>query len=591
MKKNKFAYSLIVSLGLFAFGAVGLSGCSSATGFKAAAVSLDKASLELQVGDTVTLKAKVSKGYSAELRWFSSNENVAYVDGGHVFATGEGTAVITAAYGGGFADCTVVVSGTGGGGDTGDRLLLNPTKMTLEVGKTGNIKYTISPADATVTFSSEKEDIATVDASGMVTAVAVGATVITARGSNDKIATCSITVTEAGQGGGGGGGEELDIAVDKNLGYTGALTIGSPLIQKSFTESLLADFNRLTGSNIAFTVSQFEEDNGTSGYGKADSMPAVFPYASDQTLTLYQFGALSSVNNTDKKWIKENMGADALTAATLTSAVGYPFAADNGVVMFYDKSNIPDISAVDTVTKLLALATEQDKEINYSIGNAFYAAGALMTYAGGHSLYTLTPTNTSYTSSSTFGSAEGVKAAKLIRNIITHGQVRNATAAPVGDVLVTITDVSKVQSFKTRLGANYGVAPLPFVEDGVRLGSFLGYKFLGVNNTLSQSDKTMASAVAKFLCSEYAQAKRFDNFYTRPTLKSLEEYAGNEPHIAALAEQSKNGGTIPLTAISSELWSQAGAAVTSIKALAADAPDSEYKSILDLLDSQLNKTE
>ena len=219
--------------------------------------------------------------------------------------------------------------------------------------------------------------------------------------------------------------------------------------------------------------------------------------------------------------------------------------------------------------------------------NGFYAAGALMTYTGGTNLYELTPNDTSFSSSSTFNTTEGVAGARLVNRIANEPMVRNATSAPTGDVLATITDVSKVRAFKEQLGSKYAVAPLPFVEGDIRLGSFLGYKFYGVNNKLSKADKEKASAVAKFLCSEYAQVKRFDAYNVRPTLLDLASYAANEPHIAALAAQQASQSTIGLTATDSGFWSATAAAVTSIKALSAGAADSEYKTILKSLDSQL----
>ena len=94
-------------------------------------------------------------------------------------------------------------------------------------------------------------------------------------------------------------------------------------------EGLLADFNTFTGSNMTWTIMDFEEDNGTSGYKDASGMPAVFPYASDQTMTLSQFGALANVPNSDVDWIIDNMGDNVRKAASLNKVVGYPFAADN----------------------------------------------------------------------------------------------------------------------------------------------------------------------------------------------------------------------------------------------------------------------
>ena len=585
MKRKVFNFSLLAGIGLLAFGVVGLSGCSSSASsqFSAASVSLNKSSLQMAVGEREKLNVTVSKGYGSEVRWFTSNENVVYVSDGYVFAVGEGVATVTAAIGGGYADCVVTVSGEGGADPTtGNVLSINPTSKTIKLNETFTITYSGKAEDGsqvTASFDTSNATVATVDATGLVTGVGVGSATISVVGSNGLSKNCSVTVKDPSQG----GGSDYDIAVDTNLGYSGELTVGSPLIQREFMTSLLREFNELTGSSVKFTVTTFEEDNGTSGYGDAKSMPAVFPYASDQTLTLYQFNALSTVGRTDAGWIKEKMGDGAYNAAKLSSLVGYPFSSDNGVVMFYNKSVCQE-NEIDTLDKLFALADSKDMEVNMPIGNGFYAAGSLMTYANGNSLYSLTPTATSYTVTSNFNSDAGLKGAKVVRRIANEGSLRNATSAPINDVLATIVDASKVQDFKKTLGANYGVAPLPFVESNVRLGSFLGYKFYGVNNTLNATDKATAAAVAKFLCSEYVQVKRFDEYNVRPTLTGLADYAKGEEHIDALTAQEAAHATIPLTAISSELWSASATAEGAIKVLGASAADSEYRTILDTLD-------
>ena len=585
MKRKVFNFSLLAGIGLLAFGVVGLSGCGSSASsqFSPASVALNKSSLQMAVGEVEKLNVTVSKGYGSDVRWFTSNESVVHVNGGYVFGVGEGSATVTAAIGGGYADCVVTVSGEGGADPvSGNVLSINPTSKTIKLNETFTITYSGKAEDGsqvTASFDSSDATVATVDAAGLVTGVGVGSATISVVGSNGLSKNCSVTVKDPEQG----GGSDLDIAVDTNLGYSGELTVGSPLIQREFMTKLLAEFNELTGSSVKFTVTTFEEDNGTSGYGDAKSMPAVFPYASDQTLTLYQFNALSTVGRTDASWIKEQMGDSAYNAAKLSSLVGYPFSSDNGVVMFYNKS-VCTADQIDTLDKLFALADSKDMEVNMPIGNGFYAAGSLMTYAGGNSLYSLTPTATSYTVTSNFNSDAGLKGAKVVRRIANEASLRNATSAPINDVLVTIVDASKVQDFKKTLGANYGVAPLPYVEDGVRLGSFLGYKFYGVNNTLNATDKTTAAAVAKFLCSEYVQVKRFDEYNVRPTLTGLADYAKGEEHIDALTAQEAAHATIPLTAISSELWSASATAEGAIKVLAANAADSEYRTILDTLD-------
>lgn len=588
MKRRFFNSSLITGVSLLAFGMVTLSSCST-TQFVPATVRVNPEALTISVGEGKQLRASVSKGYGTDVRWFTSNENAVYVDeySGYVLGVGEGTAKITASLGGGYGYCQVTVSGEGGGG-TVDYLSINPTSKTIKVGGSFTISHSAYPRDTVVNYSSDNPSVASVVAtSGLVTGVAVGTANITATGSNGKTATCSVTVND------GSSGEDYDIAVDTNLGYSGSLTIGSPLNQRGFMQELLNDFNRLTNSNITFTVTTHEEDQGTSGYPDAQSMPAIFPYASDQTLTLYQYNALSNLGRSDYNWVKEQMGESAYNAARLGSnVVGFPFAADNGIVMFYN-TDVCSESDIDTLSKLFAKAEETGYDFDFTLGTGFFAAGVLMTYSEGESLYTLTPSQKTYKSSASFNSEIGLAGAKLINKIYKEGQPVNAAQAPTtnNEVLATITDASKVGSFKSSMGSKYAVAPLPYIDDEktTRLGSYLGYKFYGINNNLSATDKTKASAVAKFLCSEYSQAKRFDQYSVRPTLTSLVSYAENEPHVAAINKQEMAKATIPLTAVASELWSATATAVTSIRQLPLDAPDSSYVTILETLDGELTK--
>lgn len=75
---------------------------------------------------------------------------------------------------------------------------LSKTALTLEAGKTGKLSATVLPTTATdksVTWSSNNEAVATVNANGTVTAHKAGTAVITARTANGKSASCTVTVT------------------------------------------------------------------------------------------------------------------------------------------------------------------------------------------------------------------------------------------------------------------------------------------------------------------------------------------------------------------------------------------------------------
>ena len=591
MRKKFSHFSLMASIGVFAFAAVGIASCSNGL-ISSATVKLSDEEIEIEVGESYELKATLSKGYDSELVWKSSNENFVIVRSGFVFGVGVGNATVSAFYGGGYAECKVTVKDSegGGGGQTKvDYLSISPTSKKCNVGDSFVIDYSVYPEDTTVSFSSRNEEVATVTQEGRVTALASGTANIVVTGSNNKVATCALTVASETDP------TIRDIGVEeKDFNISGiSLRVGAPKNHVSKMKEWLDDFNTLTKSTISFTVSEFEEGDGVSNLPTAQSAPDIFPYASDQTLSFFQLGALATVSKSDSKWIENNMGKDALNAAKLSNVVGYPFTSDNGSVLFYDKTLITDPAQLETLDALYARADELDYTVDIGYGNTFLGAGYLQSYAGGTSLYKLTPTNTSYKSSATFNSEPGLKGARLLYNIINKSASRNSARTPgeKNEVLATVVDVSKVAALKAEMGNKYATAPLPFIDADktVRLGSYLGYKFYGINNTLDKSSQAAASCVARYLCSEYVQAKRYDEFRARPTLTSLQEYASGESHIASLVEQSKNNGTIQLNACGLELWSEVGTAITSIKAFKAEPSDAELTKILEILDAALTK--
>ena len=168
-------------------------------------VSLDKESVELEIGETETLTATVLPENATDktVEWTSSNPSVAKVAAdGTITALAEGTTAITAAAGGKFASCPVTVVKKGE--DPVDPEIkvtsveLDIANAEIVTGNTIQITATVLPANATdktVTWSSSNSSVASVS-NGLVTAKKAGSSVITAT-SGDKRATCTITVTDA----------------------------------------------------------------------------------------------------------------------------------------------------------------------------------------------------------------------------------------------------------------------------------------------------------------------------------------------------------------------------------------------------------
>ena len=161
-------------------------------------VRLDKTSLDLNIGNTAKLTATVSPSDAANknITWTTSNSSVATVKDGTVTAVAAGTATITASSNNGkTASCTVTVTDpnvevTG--------ISLNKTSATITKGSSLTLTATITPSNATdktVTWSTDKSYVASVS-NGKVNANSPGTATITAKTSNGKKATCTITVKD-----------------------------------------------------------------------------------------------------------------------------------------------------------------------------------------------------------------------------------------------------------------------------------------------------------------------------------------------------------------------------------------------------------
>lgn len=178
---------------------------NSSANVQVGSISLNETSQTLIVGETFQLTATVAPADASDptLTWTSSNVAVATVSAtGLVTAVSAGSATITAKANDGSgvsASCTITVQEPV---VLVTSVTLSETSATLIVGDTFQLEATVSPEDATdtsLTWTSSKPSVATVDANGLVTAVAEGKVTITAKANDGsgKKATCTITVEKA----------------------------------------------------------------------------------------------------------------------------------------------------------------------------------------------------------------------------------------------------------------------------------------------------------------------------------------------------------------------------------------------------------
>ncbi len=156
-------------------------------------VSLNKTKLTLGAKEKFTLKATVkpNNATSKKVSWNSSNKKVATVSSKGVVTTKKtGKVTITAKADGKSKKCTITVK------KAPKKITLNAKRKTLKKGKTFKIKAKLpkNTASYKITYKTSNKKVATVSASGKVTAKKKGKATITVTTFNKKKATLKITV-------------------------------------------------------------------------------------------------------------------------------------------------------------------------------------------------------------------------------------------------------------------------------------------------------------------------------------------------------------------------------------------------------------
>ena len=143
--------------------------------------TLSKSEVTLNIGgqETLTITAFVPEYASESATWASNNASIAKVSSkGVITAMGLGDTEITATIGEVVKSCTVHVIAVA------VNSISLPEEANLTLGSSLQLNPTVDPAEAaeqyTISYSSNNEEVATVDANGLVSSVAEGDAVITA---------------------------------------------------------------------------------------------------------------------------------------------------------------------------------------------------------------------------------------------------------------------------------------------------------------------------------------------------------------------------------------------------------------------------
>lgn len=343
------------------------------------------------------------------------------------------------------------------------------------------------------------------------------------------------------------------------------LTVWGPTEQQETLKTMVASFKEANPDlkDVTINVGVCSEGDAHANVSKDPSAAAdVYAFANDQIVNLVRVGALAEVAGIYKDEIIANNGEGAVKAGQFDGKqYAYPYSADNGYFMYYDKSVITEEEA-GSLEKIIAKCEQEKKTIGWPLDDSWYVAGWFFTFGGNYSVeYNEDGSEKSVVC--TFNdTVNGIKAAKGMAKLASStafagaGTSNDTITTGIGDTMaVAITGTWNAEAIEGKLGDNYGVAKLPTVTvDGEtkQLSSFAGYKLYGVNP--HSKDLATAHKLAAYLSSEEMQLLRFKNHKIGPSNTKAAANAEVQANPALAALSAQNAYAVAQTAVPANFW-------------------------------------
>ena len=291
----------------------------------------------------------------------------------------------------------------------------------------------------------------------------------------------------------------------------------------------------------------------------------VFAFANDQLYDLVSAGALYEVTINKDEIIAANVPGSIEAATANGELYAYPMTADNGYFLYYDKSVLSE-EDVKSLDGILEASNEAGKKMFMDVSNGWYIASFFLGAGGTLSL------DEEGNQLSDFNNENGVAAGEAIKEFTANEAFLtgddNILKGGIGTTISAgVSGTWNAADIKGILGDNYAATKLPtFTMNGeqVQMGSFAGFKLMGVNSLTEYPEEAMA--LAEWLTNEENQIKRFEVREIGPSnIKAGQsEAVMNNVALAALARQSNYA--VSQKDVKGNYWSPAEAFGTTMEA-------------------------
>ncbi|MCI6272403.1 MAG: extracellular solute-binding protein [Erysipelotrichaceae bacterium] len=309
----------------------------------------------------------------------------------------------------------------------------------------------------------------------------------------------------------------------------------------------------------------------------------VFAFANDQINDLVGAGALYKVTRNAEE-IKSRNSEGSIEGASYDGQLyGYPMTADNGYFLYYDSSVFTE-EDVKSLDAMLAKAAAANKKVFMDVSNGWYIASFFLGNGG-----TLTIEDgvqvTNFNNEKGLETAEAIKAFTADPAFLTGDD--SILVAGMGDTIAAgVSGTWNAAAIKEALGDNYAATKLPefTTKSGlVQMGSFVGYKVLGVNSQTKYPEQAMD--LADFLTNEDNQKKRFEARQLLPSNINAASMPEVSEDVAIAALQAQNPFGTSQKNVLGTYWAPAEAFGATME---AKDYSTDLKTLLDTMVEQIS---
>ena len=271
------------------------------------------------------------------------------------------------------------------------------------------------------------------------------------------------------------------------------------------TENMISDFilSYPEYSDFDFTVEAVNEFDVLSMLPYAgDEGADIFVFPQDVIPQLYVSGYLSDVPAAWHSVASANDAAAVKAATYGGKLVAYPITSDNGYFLYYDKDVITDPGDLSAILRDCEAA---GREFHMELTSGWYSAAFF--FGGGCSL------SYEYDGAQLVGFAGnvatsgGLQAVKAMREVAASPAFINNSVASMAKNAAALISGTWDGETVSQLWAHPGAAKMPAMN-GMQLGSYGGFKLIGVADRGYDYRLEAAHCLAAFLAGREAQEKR-----------------------------------------------------------------------------------